>query len=43
MDGIRLACQVRVWGNLEIIKGEGFWGQKINVEELKINESHRQT
>lgn len=42
-DGIRLACQVRVWGDLEIIKGEGFWGQKINVEDPKINESHRQT
>ncbi len=42
-DGVRLACQVRVWGDLEIIKGEGFWGQKINVGDKKINESQSQS
>ncbi len=29
-DGLRLACQVRVWSDLEISKGEGFWGQQQN-------------
>jgi ferredoxin len=26
-NGLRLACQVKVLGNLTVIKGEGFWGQ----------------
>jgi ferredoxin len=40
--GLRLACQVRVWGDLEVIKGEGFWGQKDPVEKKRINESQNQ-
>ena len=32
-DGLRLACQTRVLGDLEVRKGDGFWGQ--NVESLR--------
>jgi ferredoxin len=27
-DGLRLACQCKVEGDLEIEKGRGFWGEK---------------
>lgn len=26
--GLRLACQTRVYGNILVEKGSGFWGQK---------------
>lgn len=26
-NGLRLACQVKVMGDIEVEKGEGFWGQ----------------
>lgn len=26
-NGLRLACQVKVLGDVNVIKGEGFWGQ----------------
>ncbi|HMM12422.1 MAG TPA: 2Fe-2S iron-sulfur cluster-binding protein [Bacteroidales bacterium] len=26
-NGLRLACQVRVLGDIKVEKGEGFWGQ----------------
>lgn len=26
-NGLRLACQVKVLGDVKVIKGEGFWGQ----------------
>ncbi|MGB7343474.1 MAG: 2Fe-2S iron-sulfur cluster-binding protein [Pirellulaceae bacterium] len=29
-SGLRLACQCRVLGNIEIKKHPGFWGQKID-------------
>lgn len=29
-DGLRLACQCRVHGDIDVIKGDGFWGEKIN-------------
>ena len=32
-DGLRLACQTRVLGDLEVRKGDGFWGQ--NVESFR--------
>lgn len=40
--GFRLACQVRVWDDLEVVKGEGFWGQNDPVEKRRINESQNQ-
>ena len=40
--GFRLACQVRVWGDLEVVKGGGFWGQKEPLERKRINESQNQ-
>ncbi|SFC24281.1 2Fe-2S iron-sulfur cluster binding domain-containing protein [Halobiforma haloterrestris] len=27
-EGLRLACQTEVLGDLEVRKGEGFWGQR---------------
>jgi ferredoxin len=30
-SGLRLACQVRVLGDLEVIKHGGFWGQKVGT------------
>ncbi|MBS4061278.1 MAG: (2Fe-2S)-binding protein [Bacteroidetes bacterium] len=27
--GLRLACQIKVLGNLKVEKGAGFWGQEI--------------
>ena len=27
--GLRLACQVRVFHDLKVLKGHGFWGQNI--------------
>jgi len=30
-QGLRLACQVRVWGDVIIEKGMGFWGQNLNI------------
>ena len=32
-DGLRLACQCKVLGDLEIRKHDGFWGEKIKNEE----------
>ena len=32
-DGLRLACQTRVLGDLDVRKGDGFWGQ--DVESLR--------
>ncbi len=26
-NGLRLACQVKVMGDIEVVKWEGFWGQ----------------
>jgi Na+-transporting NADH:ubiquinone oxidoreductase subunit NqrF len=40
--GLRLACQVRVWGDIEVVKGEGFWGQKYSLEKKRINKSQNQ-
>lgn len=28
-SGLRLACQVKVWEDMEVEKGSGFWGQHI--------------
>lgn len=28
-DGLRLACQLRVAGDLEVVKHPGFWGQRV--------------
>lgn len=28
-DGLRLACQTRVLGDLEVTKHDGFWGQHV--------------
>ncbi len=30
-QGLRLACQVSVWGDVIIKKGDGFWGQNLAV------------
>jgi ferredoxin len=30
-SGLRLACQCRVKGDLEVVKHEGFWGQKVEA------------
>lgn len=27
-SGLRLACQIRVYGDLTVEKGDGFWGQQ---------------
>ncbi len=32
-DGLRLACQVRVRGDLDVEKYPGFWGQHVPDEE----------
>jgi ferredoxin len=42
-NGLRLACQVRVWSDLEITKGQGFWGQRARQEDPKINQSQNQS
>jgi ferredoxin len=42
-NGHRLACQVRVWSDLEIIKEEGFWGHRVRQEHHKINQSQNQS
>jgi len=31
-NGLRLACQTKVYGDIAIEKGEGFWGQKLTGE-----------
>ncbi|EMA40907.1 2Fe-2S iron-sulfur cluster-binding protein [Halobiforma nitratireducens] len=31
--GLRLACQTAVRGDLEVTKGDGFWGQKLPPDE----------
>lgn len=31
-DGLRLACQTRVHGDLVVTKHEGFWGQHVDDE-----------
>jgi len=31
-DGLRLACQTRVQGDLRVRKHEGFWGQHVEHE-----------
>jgi ferredoxin len=28
-DGLRLACQTEVYGDITVEKGEGFWGQDV--------------
>jgi len=28
-SGLRLACQCKVEGNLELVKHKGFWGEKV--------------
>ncbi len=28
-NGLRLACQCKVLGDLEVVKYEGFWGQEV--------------
>lgn len=30
--GLRLACQVRIQGDLVVTKYQGFWGQDVDVE-----------
>jgi len=32
-NGLRLACQVKVMGDLFIKKHDGFWGQRITTEK----------
>lgn len=32
-DGLRLACQVKVWEDLSAEKHEGFWGHKVVKSE----------
>jgi ferredoxin len=32
-SGLRLACQARVQGDVEVIKHPGFWGQKVRRDE----------
>jgi ferredoxin len=32
-DGLRLACQTRVQGDITVRKHEGFWGQHVEHEE----------
>lgn len=32
-DGLRLACQTAVQGNLEVVKHDGFWGQHLSDSE----------
>lgn len=34
-SGLRLACQVKVMGNIEVEKHEGFWGQKTKTDFTK--------
>jgi ferredoxin len=41
-NGLRLACQVRVWSDLVVSKGEGFWGHRIPFQDQKINQSQNQ-
>jgi len=41
-SGLRLACQVRVWSDLEVIKGDGFWGHRIPMKNQEINQSQNQ-
>lgn len=38
-SGLRLSCQTRVEGDLEVAKHGGFWGQ--NVEEEEVSQSAR--
>lgn len=40
--GLRLACQVRVWADLVVEKGEGFWGQHVGTGEKKSKNKERQ-
>ena len=35
---LRLACQVKVFGDIEIEKYDGFWGQKVGIPSTKLNE-----
>lgn len=32
-SGLRLACQVEVQGDLDVIKHDGFWGQDVGARE----------
>ncbi|SDR30508.1 2Fe-2S iron-sulfur cluster-binding protein [Natronobacterium texcoconense] len=32
-EGLRLSCQTEVLGDLEVTKGEGFWGQRKRADE----------
>ena len=34
-DGLRLACQCKILGDVDVIKGEGFWGEKIATTKKK--------
>ena len=35
---LRLACQVKVFGDIEIEKYDGLWGQKVGIPSTTLNE-----
>lgn len=40
-SGLRLACQTRVQGDVEVVKHPGFWGQKVQRDENATPDSRR--
>jgi ferredoxin len=37
-SGLRLACQTRVQGDVEVVKHPGFWGQNVQHDESPTSE-----
>ena len=37
-DELRLACQVKVYDDIELEKFDGFWGQKVGIHSTSLHE-----